>query len=189
MQNMKKNVIFNDSIQPAHSLIGSFPTSIRVKFRTALVELDEWNIWATFEDGFKNQFWLPGVSSDYANIALDYGYDDKRRYAYEHELAHHFLADNLGMKYSWSVHDGASFEDRPDPKDWPNHVAWEENLVNAFQAHAHAGMKDKWGTLHCVFPENKLRAKTQEFLDICGKALDERRNIMYHHETGYVRYI
>lgn len=167
----------------------SSQTITQVKFRTALVEIDRWNIWATFSDGVRNQFWLPGRPKDYAEIAETYGYTDKDRYAFEHELAHHFIADNLGMKWSWSVHDGASFENRPTPAQWANHIAWEENIVNAFQHYCIDGTRDRWGTLHCVFPENKLNNKRSEFRELTRKVLDKKRSVFYNHETGHVGYI
>lgn len=157
---------------------------LSVQFRTAFVEMDEWNIFSTFNDGKKNHFYIPaGTSIETANL---YGYTDLTRYTLEHELCHHFIADNLGWKWSWSIHSSAGKIGSDFKGPWPNHIEWEENLVNAFQNYCHTGTRDKWQVLHCVFPDEKLERKKEEFLKLTRKSLDNQLNIMYNHESGKI---
>jgi hypothetical protein len=158
---------------------------MKVQYRTALVEIDEWNIFATFNDGQVNQFYIPCIydKPEYSDIAKKYGYDDINRYCIEHELAHHFIADNLAWKWSWSVHSSAGKASSDFPVSWPNHIEWEENLVNAFQAYYKANIEDEWGTLHLVFSGDRLDELKQQFAKLCKKVLDEGCDIRYNQGT------
>jgi len=120
-----------------------------IRFRTALVEVEGDVVRSTFNDGRENAFYLSGVadSIDYRRTAAWAGYgEDWRRYAIEHELTHHWLADRLGWKWSWSLHDNL-------PQPWPDHIAWEEHLVNRLQRFARMGATDEFGVLDTVFGE------------------------------------
>ena len=103
---------------------------VTVKFRTATVDFYQDSIVSTFNDGKTNSFALIWNNTpEYRQIASDMGYgDDWYRYGQEHELAHHFIADNLGWAYSWALR---PFKGKPGP--WPDHIAWEEHIVNKFQ--------------------------------------------------------
>lgn len=159
---------------------------MRVQYRTALVEINEYNIFATFNDAKVNQFYIPSIyqNPEYPDIAKKYGYEDIKRYCIEHELAHHFIADNLAWKWSWSVHSSAG--KTGFASTWPNHIEWEENLVNAFQAYNKANIEDEWGTLHLVFSEARLNEMKQQFTELCKKVLDQRCDICYNHENGKI---
>lgn len=159
---------------------------MEVIFRTARVDIGPYTINSTFNDGKVNEFYIGYKDSDYKEIAKSYGYDDPVRYAQEHELAHHFIADNLGWKYSWSLHSSAGKNASNFKGEWPNHIGWEENIVNAFQHFCVDGTRDKWGVLHCVFPDKKLVEKKFEFLRLCRKVLDKFLSVSYNHETGKI---
>lgn len=157
-----------------------------VKFRTATVEFAKDKIVATFNDGKVNILHHWEFNDENIQVAKQYGYNDPFRYMLEHELAHHFIADNLGMKHSWCLYTGA--DEGPTPHEtWPNHIAWEENLVNALQHYAQKGKRDKWNTLHCVFTEKKLARKTDEFKQLAFKVLDAGIDVEYNYETGFIR--
>lgn len=116
-------------------------------FRTARLEIDDGVIAATFNDGKRNAFHLKAMGGDdeYRRVARWAGYgDDWERYGLEHELCHHWLADRLGWRHSWSLH-----ENRPQP--WPDHIAWEEHQVNRLQRQAMTGEPDEFGVLQAVF--------------------------------------
>ncbi len=126
-----------------------------IRFRTALVDISDGVITATFNDDTTNTFHLCAMADDlkYRRITRWAGYgDDWYRYGLEHELTHHWLADRLGWNWSWSLHDNP-------PQPWPAHVAWEEHLVNRLQRAAIAGEKDEFGVLDAVFGE-RLPAET-----------------------------
>lgn len=118
-----------------------------IRFRTASVQIGERDIIATFKDGAINRFCfvIMGDDEEYRAIARWAGYgDDWKRYAIEHELTHHWLADRLGWEWSWSLHDNP-------PQPWPAHVAWEEHIVNRLQRLARAGGPDEFGVLDALF--------------------------------------
>ena len=153
----------------------------KVFFRTATVTLTPETIEAEFNDGKVNIFHYGGKDESYKDVVELYGYGtDWRAYALQHELAHHFIADNLAWKWSWSLHSTAGKEFVQSNAAWPNHIEWEENLVNAFQQFMREGVKDQWNTLHMVFPPLKLESLANSF-----------RNIIYFVEKGYdsVKYI
>lgn len=121
--------------------------AVTIIFRTASVEVGEHEIVATFSDGKVNRFGLAWMENDeeYRRIARWAGYgDDWRRYGVEHELTHHWLADKLNWRWSWSLH-----SDVPQP--WPEHIAWEEHLVNALQRQMMAKQPDRFGQLQGLF--------------------------------------
>ncbi len=120
-----------------------------IRFRTATVEIGKDSILATFKDGSANRFSFLGLgeNEEYRDIARWAGYkEDWRRYAIDHELTHHWLADRLGWEWSWSLHDNP-------PQPWPAHVAWEEHLCNRLQRAAMTGAVDEFGVLQAVFGE------------------------------------
>jgi hypothetical protein len=110
---------------------------------------------------------------------MGYG-GDTDRYALEHELAHHFIADNLGWSYSWSVHKNEQHE-----APWPDHIAWEEHLVNSFQKYSRTGEHDEYNVLHLVLGE-RLGPKAGEFQRLCKLALDEQLNVVYNGDNGTI---
>ena len=118
-----------------------------ILFRTAAVEVTSDKITAEFNDGKRNTFHLSAMEGDkeYRRIAKWAGYgDDWRQYGTHHELTHHWLADHLGWRYSWSL-----YENRHQP--WPDHIAWEEHLVNALARYLKTGIRDEHGVLKAVF--------------------------------------
>lgn len=115
------------------------------RFRTACVLSFEGKLIHLFADGRSNVFDVEAAANEeYREIARWAGYgDDYKRYGLEHELTHHWLADRLGWKWSWSLHDNP-------PQPWPDNVAWEEHLVNRWQRSARAGAIDEFGVLDAV---------------------------------------
>lgn len=122
------------------------------KFRTATVRLSAGVITATFPDGYVNEMnthWLN--TPEYRDIARWAGYGDQwRLYALEHELTHHWLADRMGWNYSYSLR-----ENPPTP--WPQHVAWEEHLVNALQRLAVTGEQDPYRVPNLIWGDHLER--------------------------------
>ena len=138
---------------------------IEVNFRTAAVTISEGIVTAIFADGKVNEFNLHWADKpDYRQIASEIGYKDNwMRYGIEHELCHHFIADKLGWKWSWAVHDDIHY---PLGTNWPDHIAWEEHLVNSFQKFYKTDKLDEYNVLDCVFG-NRLRPYKYEFYKLC----------------------
>ena len=153
---------------------------VTVKFRTATVDFYQDSIVSTFNDGKTNSFALIWNNTpEYRQIASDMGYgDDWYRYGQEHELAHHFIADNLGWAYSWALR---PFKGKPGP--WPDHIAWEEHIVNKFQRFCRTRAEDEFKVLHLVLRAD-LEQKAVEFQTLCEMVLDKKINTRYNHETG-----
>jgi hypothetical protein len=121
-----------------------------VIFRTARVAVENGVITATFGDGKRNEFYLRAMAGnvEYRRIARWAGYgDDWQRYGIEHELTHHWLADRLAWRWSWSLH-----EDLPQP--WPEHIAWEEHVVNQLQRQMMTGEPDEFCVLEGLFGDS-----------------------------------
>ena len=141
-----------------------------VIFRTARVETADGVITATFSDGKRNEFHLSAMAGDgeYCRIARWAGYgDDWRRYGIEHELTHHWLADRLAWRWSWSLHD-----DLPQP--WPEHIAWEEHIVNQLQRQMMTGESDEFCVLEGLFGD-----RLEERLIALQRALAEAQAQLY----------
>lgn len=112
------------------------------RFRTASVLAFEGKLLHLFADGRANCFDVgSAVDAEYRRIASWAGYgSDYRAYGVEHELTHHWIADRLGWKWSWSLHDNP-------PMPWPDNVAWEEHLVNRWQRWCRARQVDDFDVL------------------------------------------
>lgn len=118
-----------------------------IQFRTATVEFHDGIMVSTFSDGKRNRYDPSWAKDDqeYQDIAKWAGYGgDWQRYGIEHDLTHHWLADRLGWAWSWSLH-----ENRRQP--WPDHIAWEEHVVNRLQRYARTGEPDEHGVLQAMF--------------------------------------
>jgi hypothetical protein len=131
-----------------------------MEFRTATVAVSEGIVTAFFRDGKRNTINLNWLDQPfYRDIARDHGYGDNwMLYGIEHELAHHFIADKLGWSYSWSIYQNPY-------QPWPDHVAWEEHLVNSFQRYCRLGERDKYGQLENIFG-SRLNEYRDEFQKI-----------------------
>jgi len=134
-----------------------------INFRTAAVVISRGIITATFADGAINEFnthWLD--RPEYREIAQDKGYgEDFKLYALEHELTHHFVADNLGWRWSWAVHDNIHY-----PVDaMPEHIAWEEHIVNHLQKLMRTGENDPYNVVQLL----GLDRKVQQLREVCDK--------------------
>ena len=136
-------------------------------FRTARVEIADGVVTATFSDGKRNEFQLSAMAGDeeYLRIARWAGYgDDWQRYGLEHELTHHWLADRLAWRWSWSLHD-----DLPQP--WPEHIAWEEHIVNQLQRQMMTGQSDEFCVLQGLFGDG-----LDEVIDALRRAVARARS-------------
>jgi hypothetical protein len=119
------------------------------QFRTATVTIEDGIIRAVFSDGRINELNTHWVDKpDVHAAAQEMGYDDNwQRYITEHELTHHWLADRMGWKYSYSLYE--------DPREeWPQHVAWEEHLVNSIQKRYHADKPDPYGVPESIWGDS-----------------------------------
>lgn len=124
-----------------------------ITLRTATVEVNRY-VFSTFTDGHTNLYdplW-PEQERDaakrdaYLQVVDWAGYgNDYRRYGIEHELTHHLIADALGWRWSWALHDP------PHPEPWPEHIAWEEHLVNAAQRFFRTLTPDPDGAFQAAF--------------------------------------
>jgi len=149
-----------------------------IQFRTAQVTVSKDTVTAVFNDGKTNEFYIPGKDDNYKQIAKWAGYsDDWERYAIEHELTHHFIADNLGWDYSWAVWTQTWF-DHP----WPNYISWEEHIVNHLQRYTKLGVSDPVNVLPLVFGE-RLDPLRAVLVVLWKKVLDKPAKIIYNHET------
>ena len=84
------------------------------------------------------------IISSFCDAATDMGYSDPRRYAVEHEIAHHIVAKGRGLEHSPIVWDAA--HGVPMSLDEPERAA-EEHLVNRLQRFANLGLPDEHGCL------------------------------------------
>jgi hypothetical protein len=156
-----------------------------IKFRTAIVTIDGDKMLSTFKDGTENSFDLGWVMNDaeYRGIAEKMGYFCPRAYAIEHDLGHHFMADNLAWDYSWALHTNTWF-----PEPWPNHIAWEEHLVKSFQRYVTMGVVDKERVLEHVFGlDGRLKWLENRFSSIMN-LLAEGHNVDYSQNNDSVSY-
>lgn len=122
-----------------------------IKFKTATVTIEGKHLKATFRDGKENNFYFDNWIHDnleYQQIARDMGYDDVERYAVDHELMHHFIADQLGWNHSFAVYENTWYDE-----PWPAHIAWEEHIVNKMQRYVKTREPDEYGVLQKIFRE------------------------------------
>lgn len=121
-------------------------------FRTATVRLHGGILRSTFGDGVVNDYYVNWATDDlaYQDIARWAGYgEDWVRYGIEHDLAHHVLADFLGWRWSFSLHDNP-------PQPWPEHISWEEHLANALQRKMTLNVEDPCGVLDRVYKDGMI---------------------------------
>lgn len=113
-------------------------------FNTVTVEVSPRAVLSRFHDGEERLFCLVWASTNpaYRQVALEMGYTDPRRYAVEHDLTHHWLADHLGQPYSRAIHDG---DPRVPIGEAPQDIQDEEHLVNSLQQMLRLGRLDPHG--------------------------------------------
>lgn len=129
----------------------------RWEFRTATVVVTDTEVISTFKaDGRVNRFWLPDKEGMgwYREVVRWAGYgEDWRRYAIEHNLTHHWLADQLGHPWSEALHDG----DAERPLEFaPSGQRREEHLVNRLQRCLRTGQGDEYGAMEAQFEDLPL---------------------------------
>ncbi|MCT7377088.1 hypothetical protein [Chelativorans salis] len=79
---------------------------------------------------------------------------DQRRMLTEHEIAHSFIADELGWPYSWSLWSAAHGTSTKRPMgEWSPRVRDEEHLVVSLQRYVNTGLEDEHGKLREAFGE------------------------------------
>lgn len=131
-----------------------------IEFRTASVRVFEDRVETTFkEDGSLNTFYPPIYKADFvwAGIEMGYPHSDAgiMRYGLEHDITHHWLADELGWPHSWSIWSAAHAKPDTLPKPgqkWSQRVADEEHLVNRLQKYINTGELDTdYGVLAGTF--------------------------------------
>lgn len=159
---------------------------MRIKFRTAEVEILPEKVVSTFNDGKINEFYIGEWGENYKTIAEQFGYgNDWRKYGVEHELAHHFIADNMGWQYSWSLYSSAGKRSTEFSGPWPDHIAWEEHLVNAFQRYCKTNERDPHNVLHLCLRQD-LDELAHTFNWIADMSLDYGCSLVYNHNNGEV---
>lgn len=122
----------------------------KYRFDNATVEFDGHVLKATFWDGKVNELNLDWCDTpDVRAAAKEMGYwDDWRSYMIEHELTHHWLSDKMCWRWSYSLHEDPRTE---EGDKWPEHVAWEEHLVNAVQKEANEVDPDEIDILNKIW--------------------------------------
>lgn len=107
-----------------------------IEFDTAVTVLASDTMIHVFTDGVFNQMNLDWGEHREAD-AREAGYGaDWRRFAIEHDLAHHIVADAMGWPWSFALHDG---DGTLDLKDAPAPIQQEEAIVVALQRFLRAG--------------------------------------------------
>jgi DICT domain-containing protein len=92
---------------------------------------------------------------DHIKAAWHAGYGgDQLRMLVEHEIAHSFVADEMGWPHSWSLWSAAhGTGDKRPMTEWSPRVRDEEHLVVALQRYANTGIEDEYGKLREAFGE------------------------------------
>ncbi|WP_407529419.1 hypothetical protein [Methylobacterium oryzisoli] len=121
-----------------------------LEFRTASLAIHEHDIITTFrEDGSQSRMWPPIGEAWYQAIARNLGYTDPLQYAREHEITHHWLADEMGWPHSWSLWSAAhgAWDSSKPARPWSQRVKDEEHTVNSLQRYINTGEVDAYGCL------------------------------------------
>jgi hypothetical protein len=132
------------------------------EFRTAEAWVYHDHIVSVFrEDRSKSEFRPPLRDRDFVFAAIEMGYPHSDRgimqYGLEHDLTHHFVADELGWPHSWSIWSAAhsTWDPNKTAGKWSQRVADEEHLVNRLQKYVNTGQVDEdYGVLRGTFGSN-----------------------------------
>jgi hypothetical protein len=139
-----------------------------VPLRTAHVAVYPDGTVTTFsEDGSQAIATVKPGDQGHIEAARHAGYgDDQYRMLVEHEIAHSFVADQLGWPHSWSLWSAAhgTGEKRP-MSGWSPRVRDEEHLVVSLQRFVNTGQEDAYGKLWEAFGED-LPAVARRFLAV-----------------------
>jgi hypothetical protein len=110
-------------------------------------------------DGSSSEFWPPLTKRSFVWAAIEMGYRHDNggilRYGIEHDITHHWLADEMGWPHSYSIwgaaHAKPGNSDLPMEK-WSDRVKYEEHMVNRLQKYINTGEKDDdYGCLDRTF--------------------------------------
>lgn len=154
--------------------------SFDVQFRTAVVTVRPEGVTTRFrEDGSLAVATVDWGDPDHIQASWRAGYGgDQYRMLTEHEIAHSFIADEMGWPHSWSLWSAAHGNGEKRPMhEWSPRVREEEHLVVSLQRYVNTGLEDDYGRLREAFgerlPETALRflALARPWLQI-GAAAD-----------------
>lgn len=116
---------------------------------------------SVFTDGITNRFDINVVRRDpnYVSVAESIGYaiDQVDRYAIEHDLTHHWVADTMGWPHSYSLYSAGQRQIQnlpyhsPNGETWSDRVREEEHMVNKLQRFVRLGTPDEFGVIQTKF--------------------------------------
>jgi hypothetical protein len=100
-----------------------------------------------FNDKTTSSAWPPWGEPEHVMASWHCGYGgDQWAMMREHEIAHHYLADVMGLPHSYSVWSHAHGTGEPG-KQFSQRVADEEHLVTSFQRWINTGQWDEYNQL------------------------------------------
>lgn len=125
-----------------------------MEFRACTVRVCSGYVETVFrEDGSVARADVPWGDNDHIASCWTAGYGgDQWRMVVEHEAAHAFLADELGLPHSWSVWAAAHGSGGKTADSlWPQRVRDEEHLVVSLQRYVNCGVRDSFDKLGQTF--------------------------------------
>ncbi|UUP16753.1 hypothetical protein [Nitratireductor thuwali] len=135
----------------------TFSAPFEIVLRTATVWVLEDRVETVFsEDGSTAVATVDEGDPDHILASWHAGYGgDQHRMLIEHEIAHSFIADELGWPHSWSLWSAVHGSGAKRPMgEWSPRVRDEEHLVVSLQRYVNTGLEDVHGQLRTTFGDD-----------------------------------